>query len=154
MNNTLSYRGYTGSIETDLDDYLLHGEILFINDLVTYGAENLKDLQAAFEQAVEEYIAACTRHGKEPNKPFSGSFNVRIGEDRHRKAAVTAAKLGEKLNEFVSKSIDLRLEGVGSSTAIVRHEHHHTVRINIASQDVPFSSIPESQAWQANHSHH
>ena len=42
----------------------------------------------AFEEAVDDYLELCKEEGKEPEKPFKASFNVRTGTDLHRKAAL------------------------------------------------------------------
>ena len=48
-----------GSIEISLEDNCLHGKILNIADLITYEAETLGELKAAFHSATDEYIAFC-----------------------------------------------------------------------------------------------
>ena len=42
---TYTYKGYQGSVETSIEDGVLHGKIMFINDLVTYEATTLKALE-------------------------------------------------------------------------------------------------------------
>ena len=46
---TYTYKGYQGSVETSIEDGVLHGKIMFINDLVTYEATTLKALEKQFE---------------------------------------------------------------------------------------------------------
>lgn len=106
---TLSYLGYTGSVEVSVEDDCLFGKILFIDDLIVYEGETPGKLEAAFKEAVDRYIAYCKSKGKNPNKPYSGSFNVRIGEERHRAASIAAAENGQNLNDFVSTAIDEKL---------------------------------------------
>jgi predicted HicB family RNase H-like nuclease len=55
--------------------------------------------------SVEEYLALCTRNGTQPEKPYKGSFNVRIGADLHRKTAFLAHAKGISLNELVEDAI-------------------------------------------------
>ena len=43
--------------------------------------------------------------GKEPERAFKGSFNVRTGSELHKQAALAAAKKGESLNKFVTEAI-------------------------------------------------
>jgi predicted HicB family RNase H-like nuclease len=50
-------------------------------------------------------LAFCTEKGKEPEKPFKGSFNMRISTDLHRKAALTASARGISLNMLVENAI-------------------------------------------------
>ena len=101
----LSYKSYSGSIEVSIEDGCLHGEILFINDLVSYEAENVRELQTAFAEAVDFYLDKCRRDGLEPDKPCSGTFNVRLTPELHRNASLAAARKGQSLNDFVKECV-------------------------------------------------
>ncbi|GAC1321947.1 MAG: hypothetical protein NVSMB28_14090 [Collimonas sp.] len=114
MNDkVLSHKNYLGSIEVSIEDGCLHGEILFINDLVTYEAEGVRELQQAFEEAVDFYLDKCRREGLEPNKPCSGTFNVRLTPELHRNASMAAARKGQSLNDFVKDCVS---HGVSATT--------------------------------------
>jgi predicted HicB family RNase H-like nuclease len=104
--NTLKYKGQIGSIEHDLDRGVLYGKLLFINDLVTYEAENLRGLEQAFKASVDEYLADCQSMKIAPNKPFKGSFNIRIGRELHKRLALKAADEGLGLNEAVQLAVE------------------------------------------------
>lgn len=99
----LKHQGYTGSVEVSVEDDCLHGKVLFIADLVTYEAESLSGLKREFREAVDDYIEMCKEIGKDPNKPVSGTFNVRVGTELHKKAALTAVQEGLNLNSLVKK---------------------------------------------------
>jgi predicted HicB family RNase H-like nuclease len=105
-SNILKHKGQVGSIEHDLDRGVLYGKLLFINDLVTYEAENLRTLEEEFRVSVDEYLADCAAMGIEPNKPFKGSFNIRIGRELHKKLAMKAAGEGLGLNEAVQLAVE------------------------------------------------
>lgn len=109
----LTYKGYQGTIEPQVEDGILYGKIAFIRDLVTYEAVDLPNLQKEFETSVDDYLADCLALGKEPNKPFKGSFNVRIDPNLHRAAAIAAKDMS--LNAFVAKAIESEVERVNSS---------------------------------------
>ncbi|HWX02139.1 type II toxin-antitoxin system HicB family antitoxin [Collimonas sp.] len=115
----LSHKNYSGSIEVSLEDGCLHGEIMFINDLVSYESETVGGLQAAFEKAVDVYLDKCRREGLEPDKPCSGTFNVRLSPELHRNASVAAARKGQSLNDFVkdcvSKGVSDTSKGPGAT---------------------------------------
>ncbi|WP_254611905.1 type II toxin-antitoxin system HicB family antitoxin [Serratia fonticola] len=103
------YKGFFGSIETSATDLVLHGKIECISDLVTYEADTMPDLQRAFFEAVDDYIETCELVGKSPDKTMSGTFNIRIGEDLHRKAFLKAKCLKISLNDFVKISIEEKI---------------------------------------------
>lgn len=106
MSNMLKYKGYFGSVEFSLEDKVLHGKIQCVNDLVTYEAETLDGLQMAFEEAVDDYLDTCKALQKEPEKPMSGTFNVRIGSELHKKAYLAACADGKSLNDYVKTAIE------------------------------------------------
>ena len=117
----LAYKGYAGSVEISIEDGCLQGRILFIDDLVTYEGQTVPEIQAAFEAAIERYLAHCERVGKAPDRPYCGTFNVRIGAELHGKAAKLASRKGIKLNEFVKQAVQLAVDNDG----VVRHHHKH-----------------------------
>jgi len=110
MKDFLKHKGFLGSIEVSFEDNCLHGKILFINDLVTYEAESPGQLEAEFKAAVEDYLATCKELGRAPNRPFSGSFNVRIGPELHQKLARYAAVKNTSINEIVKQAVHECLE--------------------------------------------
>lgn len=102
---TLTYKGYLGSAELDLETKLCRGKLLHINDLVVYHSSTAADLEPAFRAAVDDYLSTCAEIGKTPESPFSGQFNVRVGPEVHRLAATQARQAGESMSEYVRKAI-------------------------------------------------
>jgi len=139
MTDFLEYQGYQGSVEFSADDGILFGKILFIDSLILYHGESVESLKEAFHSAVDEYVAHCVKNQKEPNKPYSGSFNVRIGPDIHRAAVQQAYKLGQKLNEFVKQAIEKSLSEqlVKSQELTINHvvRHVHQVETSYSMQE-------------------
>jgi predicted HicB family RNase H-like nuclease len=101
----LEHKGYTGSIEFSREDGLLYGKVLGIRSLISYEGHTGEELEKDFKEAVDEYLSDCREKGEEPEKPFKGSFNVRISVDLHRKAALKAMEEKMSLNTFVAESI-------------------------------------------------
>jgi predicted HicB family RNase H-like nuclease len=115
----LEHKGFQGSTELSLENNVLYGKILHIDDLISYEADTPIGLSEAFIEAVEDYLDTCKEMGLEPNRPFSGTFNVRVGRDLHRDAARHAMREGKSLNDFVKDAIECHVHG--------RHQevHHH-----------------------------
>lgn len=105
----LDYKGYTGSIEYSPEDGLLFGKVLGIKGLISYEGETGKLLEKDFREAVDVYLADCESSGTKPEKPFKGSFNVRIPAHLHQKAALIALESKESLNNFVAEAIRARI---------------------------------------------
>jgi len=100
-----------------LEDDCLIGRVLFIDDIITYEGATVAELVANFQSAVDDYLDYCKRTGKPANKPYSGTFNVRIGPQLHREAVKAASASGINLNEFVTTAIEATLKTVSASPA-------------------------------------
>ena len=68
----LKYQGYVGHVTFDDEVKIFHGEILGMKDVVTFQGENAQELEQAFKESVDDYLAFCKQLGKAPNKPYSG----------------------------------------------------------------------------------
>lgn len=106
MSRTLQYKGYDGSVEYSAEDRLLHGSLLGIRDAIVYEGTDVDSLESSFRAAVDEYLAFCAAEGKTPDRPFKGSFNVRVGAELHKRAALFAERHNQKLNSVVSKALE------------------------------------------------
>ena len=105
MKDVMTYKGYIGSVHFSEDDATFYGKLEAINDLIMFEGESVRELRKAFHGAVDDYIQACKETGREPQKPFKGSFNVRLAPDLHKRAALEAAKKGISLNQLVQDAI-------------------------------------------------
>ena len=105
MSNYIHYRDYTGSIEFSEEDAVFHGKVIGIKDMISFEGDSVKALTEDFHNAVDEYLEFCEKSSKQPEKPFKGSFNVRIQPELHRKAALAASARGLSLNAFVEDAI-------------------------------------------------
>lgn len=105
MNNVLTYKGYYATVGFDSDSHLLCGSVVGMNDGVYFEAESGSSIESAFRDAVDDYLAFCAEKGKQPEKSYKGSFNVRINPELHRAAAMAAAAKKESLNQFVADAI-------------------------------------------------
>lgn len=128
MSMTLEHKGYLGSAEMDMVTGVLFGKLLFVNDLVTYEAMTVAELQHEFRAAVDDYLETCRQLGREPQQPCSGLFNVRVGPALHRAAAVRAQKDGVKLNAVVVSALEQYLSQVAIKHA---HTHDHKVTVEL-----------------------
>jgi len=105
MKNVLNYKGFFGSVEFSDEDDVFYGRIIGINDHITYEGNSTKSLRQDFKAAVDEYLNVCTELGKEPEKPYKGSFNVRIEPALHRQLVVYSTSHGKSLNSIVAEAI-------------------------------------------------
>ena len=105
----LEYKGYTGSIEYSKEDDLLYGKVLGIKGLISFEGKTGRELEDDFKEAIDTYLVDCKNDGIEPEKPFKGSFNVRLSPKLHQRAALLAMEEKMSLNNFVAESIRERI---------------------------------------------
>lgn len=102
----MQYKSYYGSVNIDTENNLLYGKVEFIRAVITFEATDAEGLVNAFHEAVNDYLAFCNEKKIEPEQPFKGSLNVRIGETRHRKAWLAAKSLDKSINEYICQALD------------------------------------------------
>lgn len=105
MNNTMEYKGYVGSVEFSEADGIFFGKVMGLRALLSYEGSTAAELVADFHTAVDDYLALCEAEGREPEKAYKGSFNVRISPELHRKLALQAAAEQMSLNSFVERAL-------------------------------------------------
>ncbi len=106
MNDILQHKGYYAEVHFSAEDEVFFGKIIGINDLVNFEADSVKALKKEFANALADYIATCKELGKNPNKTYKGSFNVRIPSSLHKEVATFAALKNVTLNEYVRYALD------------------------------------------------
>ena len=108
----LEYKGYLGSVEIDSAARTFHGRIEFIEDLVTFEGASYRALDREFKASVDDY--------------FKGTFNVRLGAELHKRAAIAAKRSGRSLNDLVKEAVERRLD---DDRKVVQHVHEHRVQM-------------------------
>ncbi|MDR3320056.1 MAG: type II toxin-antitoxin system HicB family antitoxin [Desulfovibrio sp.] len=102
-NNVMSHKGYVGTVEYSEDDACLFGRIVGIRDIISYEGESVTEIRKTFVEAVEDYLRHCAQTGKEPNKPYSGKFVLRVDPALHAHLAVKAQANNMSLNQFAAE---------------------------------------------------
>ena len=108
--NTMTYKGYLGSVAFSEKDNVFLGKIEGINGLVNFEGESVKELTEAFHEAVDDYLAYCKEEGLEPEKSYSGVLNVRLTPTIHRQIAILARKAGLTLNAYIKDALEEKVE--------------------------------------------
>lgn len=102
----MEHKGYYARIEYSDEDQCFFGSIEGIVDVIGFEGGNVNELKQAFHEAVDDYLDLCQRLGKEPQKAYKGSFNVRIDPDLHKRAALLASSNGISLNQLIENAVD------------------------------------------------
>ena len=102
----MKYKGHEATVEFDEIDGLFFGNVINTRDVLSFDGKTVDELKQSFKAVINEYLEDCEREGKEPNKPFSGQFNLRISPELHRKISLNAKKHNVSLNTFVEQSLE------------------------------------------------
>jgi predicted HicB family RNase H-like nuclease len=145
-NQTVKHKSYEGSVEVDLEDGCLHGQVLFIRDRIVYEGATVLELEECFREAVDDYLETCEELGKEPERACSGQFQVRISPETHRELIRAACQTGTSMNQFVQLAIDEKLTRQNE----IRHVHEHRLTVHIAEQYSTSDSAQDSNEWVPN----
>ncbi|MFT5758572.1 MAG: putative HicB family RNase H-like nuclease [Alteromonadaceae bacterium] len=121
MKKLLEYKGYLASVSTSIEDECLYGKIEFIKDSIVFGADSVKELKQQFHVEVDDYIEFCAEVGKEPNKTFTGSFNVRIGAELHKKCLIRSKQDDVTMNEVIKSAVCQYV----NQNEVHNHNHNH-----------------------------
>jgi len=101
----MEYKGYHAAVEFDGEDGILVGRLLGINDVVGFHAESVSEMTAAFHAAVDDYLDACAKLGKTPDKVYSGQLMVRVHPSVHAQAAKAAEMTGKSLAQWAEEHL-------------------------------------------------
>ena len=103
---TMTYDGYVATIELDEDVGLFHGEVINTRDVLTFQGRTLDELKAAFADTIADCVEWCRERGKQPERPYSGNFTVRISPELHRRIATAAARSGKSVGTLVAETLE------------------------------------------------
>ena len=101
----LSYKGYEAVTEVDDEAKIIHGEVLHLNDVITFQADCMADLEQAFHDSVDDYLAFCIENNREPEKPYLGNISLRIPPELHRTVATAAKRRKESVNSYIAEAL-------------------------------------------------
>jgi predicted HicB family RNase H-like nuclease len=103
MSKPLTYRGYAAHVEFDAEDRLFSGRVTGIVDIVTFHGESVSELEQAFHDAVDDYLAMSVKLGRPPQKPCSGKLMLRLPPEVHARALLMAEAHGKSLNQWATE---------------------------------------------------
>lgn len=106
---SMTYRGYTGSVQYDPEGRYLFGHVIGISDSVSFEGTTVDELESDFRNGVDSYLAGCARDGVEPQKPYSGKFVLRLSPEVHRDASLAARRAYSSMNNWIIGAIQMRL---------------------------------------------
>lgn len=104
--NIMKYEGYVARIEFDEDDRIFVGHLAGIRDIVGFHGTTVDELETAFHESVDNYLAISKETGRSVQKPYSGKLMLRIPPDIHASVATAAQAQGKSINQWASEALD------------------------------------------------
>ncbi len=101
--NAMIYKSYVARVEYDDHDKIFVGRLAGMRDVVSFHGESVAELQAAFHESVDDYVAACIKLGQSPEKPASGRLMLRVPPEVHGAVLTAAQAAGTSLNQWAAK---------------------------------------------------
>jgi len=103
--NMMKYRGYIARIEYDEEDRVFVGHLAGIRDIVGFHGTTVSELENAFHESVDNYIAISEETGRSPQKPYSGKLMLRVPPEVHAAVATAAQVHGKSINQWASDTL-------------------------------------------------
>jgi predicted HicB family RNase H-like nuclease len=103
----LEYKGYIGTVEAE--DGVFLGRVAGLRDVITFEGTTFAEVEHAFRDSIDDYLAFCAERGEPPDRPYSGKIPLRVGPDMHRRAAMRAQSEGLSLNQWIARRIESAL---------------------------------------------
>ncbi len=101
----LKYKGYLGVTEYDEVGKIFTGEVAGLAAVITFQGRTPEELEASFRESIDLYLKMCAEDGIQPEKTYSGRFNVRIDPELHREIAIKAMLENKSINELVNEAL-------------------------------------------------
>ena len=99
---TLKYKDYSGTVEYSENDNCLFGKVIGMNkNIISYEGKTVEELKTDFEAGIDLYLESCQERGVKPQKPYSGSLNIRIPSELHSQLALKAQMTGRSINAII-----------------------------------------------------
>ncbi|NIM12130.1 MAG: toxin-antitoxin system HicB family antitoxin [Candidatus Aminicenantes bacterium] len=102
----MTYKGYYGVVQYDDEAKIFHGEVVNTRTVITFQGTTVDEIEQAFHDSVDDYLDWCKERGKEPEKPFSGKFVLRISPELHRQLNLKAKLNNTSLNSFIVHTLE------------------------------------------------
>jgi predicted HicB family RNase H-like nuclease len=102
----MTYKGYYGVVQYDDEAKIFHGEVINTRTVITFQGTTVDEIETSFRDSVDDYLDWCKERNKEPEKPFSGKFVLRLSPDLHRKLNLKAKMTNTSLNSFIVQTLE------------------------------------------------
>ncbi|HPI96043.1 MAG TPA: type II toxin-antitoxin system HicB family antitoxin [Gammaproteobacteria bacterium] len=101
MNNILEIGKYKAHISYDPEIDMFRGEFIGLNGGADFYAKDIDSLKKEAETSLKVFLDVCQEKGIQPEKTYSGKFNLRVDPELHHMIALAAKAEDVSINEWV-----------------------------------------------------
>lgn len=101
----LEYKGYLGTVEAG--DGAFFGRVSGLRDVITFEGGTFAEIEQAFRDSIDDYLAFCAERDEAPDRPYSGKIPLRVDPEIHRRASARAQAEGLSLNQWIARRIEV-----------------------------------------------
>jgi predicted HicB family RNase H-like nuclease len=101
----LSYKGYIGEAVYDDEIGMFSGKIINAKAIGTFYGKTVNEIEMEFRKTIDYYLDLCSRKNVEPEKPFSGKFNLRVTPELHRQIYLASSEEGKSINSWIQEKL-------------------------------------------------
>lgn len=102
----LNYKGYVGEAVYDDEIGRFAGRIANAKAIGTFYGETVQDLESEFRHTIDYYLDLCQRKNIEPEKPYSGHFDLHLTPELHRKIYIASSDEGKSIDAWIKEKLE------------------------------------------------
>jgi predicted HicB family RNase H-like nuclease len=102
----LNYKGYLGEAFYDDEIGMFSGRVINAKAIGTFYGKTVEEVESEFRKTIDYYLDLCRRKDVEPEKPFSGKFNLRLTPELHRKIYLASSEEGKSINTWIQEKLE------------------------------------------------
>lgn len=101
---------------------MFRGEFIGLNGGADFYAKDIDSLKGEAEISLKVFFDVCQEKGIQPEKTYSGKFNLRVDPELHHMIALAAKSEDVSINEWVKNRCQIKSELLHLNCVIHRHQ--------------------------------
>lgn len=138
----MKYKEYEARVVVESEHRRFYGDVTNVRIPITFEGTSYDELDAAFHDAIDDYLAWCGEEGIEPERPYSGKFVYRGTSVLHRDLATIAHRTGESLNSVATRAFEALIASeLGHDEAQLAEDVSLARHFTLVNFPIPLSNV-------------